>query len=291
MATKRRKIEVHRLTISGLPEGTPYGRFLRSLRGARPAAEMVMKSGDKSHVLNEVEIRNRRSRLRFFSFTKGHRPDVLDTVQFSLQPNPLRPSQTGVEWTHVLGGRKGEHYLLVIERNFYGIWPFAIEKYLQWAIDSFYEPDDSQDDDAEPVTVSLDAEPGEEFLVRIDELDRVTEASVRVARPNPGWRDLQNELGDQARESDAKKAQVSMTARRNASLRKDRGIIAWIRRAFERDELDYAAVSGKRGGQSESFDTEKLGKRIVVEIEVDERGQVRSDDAWAKLSGMMDDLD
>jgi hypothetical protein len=31
MATKKRKIEVHRLTISGLPRGTAYGPFLRNL--------------------------------------------------------------------------------------------------------------------------------------------------------------------------------------------------------------------------------------------------------------------
>lgn len=32
MPTKQRKIEVHRLTVSGLPEGAAYGTFLRNLR-------------------------------------------------------------------------------------------------------------------------------------------------------------------------------------------------------------------------------------------------------------------
>ena len=47
MPAKQRKIEVHRLTISGLPDGTAYGAFLRNLRGrTRPVAEMVMKAGE-----------------------------------------------------------------------------------------------------------------------------------------------------------------------------------------------------------------------------------------------------
>ena len=70
MAKKQRKIEVHRLTISGLPEGTAYGRFLRNLRGgARPVAEMVMKAGEKSHAINEASLLNRRLQIRFFSYT------------------------------------------------------------------------------------------------------------------------------------------------------------------------------------------------------------------------------
>jgi hypothetical protein len=73
MATKQRKIEVHRLTISGLPDGTAYGPFIRNLRGrTRPVADMVMKAGEKSHALNEASLRNHRLKLRFFSYTKGH---------------------------------------------------------------------------------------------------------------------------------------------------------------------------------------------------------------------------
>jgi hypothetical protein len=121
MATKQRKIEVHRLTISGLPEGTAYGQFLRNLRGrTRPVADMVMKAGEKSHALNEASLRNHRLKLRFLSYTKGHRPDVLDTSEFSVQPNPLTPAQTNVEWTHALGGLKNGRYILLIERNFNG---------------------------------------------------------------------------------------------------------------------------------------------------------------------------
>lgn len=294
MATKQRKIEVYRLTISGLPDGTPYGSFLRNLRGRRrPVAKMVMKAGEKSHALNEATLRNHRLRLRFLSYTKGHRPDVLDTDQFSLQPNPLTPAQTNVEWTHALGGLKNDHYILLIERNFEGIWPSTVERYLQWAVDKFYDPPkkDEAKADNKPITVTLLAEPGPEFLDRMDALDRVTEATVRIVRPNPGWRDLQTELGEKAGESDARKVDLVMTARRRASLSKKEGIVAWIRYAFREHELGFAAVKGRRGSQTDKFNTEKLSKHAAIAVEIDDRGQIVPDDAWTKLSKMMDDLD
>ena len=295
MPTKHRKIEVHRLTISGLPHGTAYGSFLRDLRGpTRPVAQMVMKAGDKWHVMNEATLRNHRLRLRFLSYTKGHRPDVLDTNQFSLQPNPLTPAQTNVEWTHAVGALKQGRYILLIERNFNGIWPSTLERYLQWMADTFYEPQETvngEDGDQEPVTVNLEAEPGPEFLQRIEGLDRVTEATIRTVRPNPGWRDLQTELGEAAGESDAGKVDLTMTARRRASLNKRAGILGWIREAFMQRELGFAAIKGRRGRRTEAFNTQKLGKQASIDIEIDDRGQIIADDAWARLSEMMDHLD
>lgn len=294
MPTKQRKIEVHRLTISGLPDGTAYGSFLRNLRGrTRPVDEMVMKAGEKSHALNEAALRNHRLRLRFLSYTKGHRPDVLDTSEFALHPNPLAESETNVEWTHVLGALKDDRYLMLVEKNVSGIWPTTLGRYLQWAVDKYYEPPEDEDryGDREPVTINLEAEPGPEFLARMDALDRVTEATVRVVRPNPGWRDLDNMLGEKAGESDAKKVDLTMTARRRASLAKQGGILGWIREAFGQRELGFAAIKGRRGSQVESFNTEKLSKHAVLNIEMDEQGQILADDAWDKLSEIMDNLD
>jgi len=294
MAQKQRKIEIHRLTISGLPEGTAYGPFLSNLRGrTRPVADMVMKAGEKSHALNEASLRNHRLKLRFLSYTKGHRPDVLDTSEFSVQPNPLTPAQTNVEWTHVLGGLKNGRYILLIERNFNGLWPTTLERYLQTMVDRFYQPDELEEGegDQEPVTVNLEAEPGPEFIARIDALDRITEATVRVVRPNPGWHDLETELGEKAGESDAKKVDLTMTARRKSTLSKQGGVIGWIRDAFGQRELGFAAIKGRKGRQTETFTTAKLGKHSMLNIETDDRGQIVAEDAWEQLSAMMDNLD
>lgn len=293
MATKRRKVEVHCLTISGLPEGTAYGPFLRNLRGrTRPVAEMVMKSGEKSHALNEATLRNHRLRLRFLSYTKGHRPDVLDTNQFALQPNPLTPTQTNVEWTHVLGARKDGRYVVLVERNFNGIWPTTLERYLQWMTDKFHDSEPNEDEgENEPVTINLEIEPGPEFLERMDALDRITEATVRIVRPNPGFHDLQSQLGEMAAASDARKVDLTTTARRRNSLNKQSGIVQWIRERLGQNLLGYTAIKGWRGRQSDSFNTEKLGKHAYLNLAMDDRGQIVSEDAWNELAEMMDSLD
>ncbi|MGC8494646.1 MAG: hypothetical protein ACP5SH_23225 [Syntrophobacteraceae bacterium] len=293
MPTKRRKIEIHRLTISGLPENISYGSFLSRLLN-KPLSELIMRAGEKWHAAGEISIRNHRLRLRFLSYTQGLRPDVLDTDMLSLQPNPLTPSQTNVEWTHVLGSLKSGRYILLIERNNSGIWPSTIERYLQWVADSFYESREEanrEDADQEPVTVSLEAEPGPQFLERMESLDRITEVTVRTVRPNPGWRDLQTTLGEMAGESDARKIDLTMTARRRASLDKQSGILAWIRNAFIQRELGFTAIKGQRGRQTEKFNTEKLGKHATINMDVDERGQVIADDAWEKLTDIMDHMD
>lgn len=155
MPTLSRSIEVHRLTISGIPERTHYGPFLRSVFDeSGNLSDRVYDFGSKSHALHSLRIVNGRFRLRFLSFTSGFRPDILDTDQFVIQPNPLGPSQTGVEWTHVLGGRLANRYVLFVEKVRSGIAPRAIEAYLQRFIDDNYELDANEDND-EPAVISF----------------------------------------------------------------------------------------------------------------------------------------
>ncbi|BCA53476.1 hypothetical protein W02_06160 [Nitrospira sp. KM1] len=289
MPTKQRKVEVYRLTISGLEQDSNYGRFVLDVRRkARRLSDLAMKAGDKSYVLSEAKLEHNYLRLRFMSFTKGYRPDVLDTEAFHVQPNPLTDTQTSVEWTHLLGRRCGVRYMMLIERNQRGIWPSSVEHYLQWMIDKFHNENTSNA--AEPVTVSLEAEPGPEFIRRLGTLDRITEATVRIVRPNPGWQDLDTELGIVARESDAHKAEVTLRARRRSSLKRQGGFIQWIRSKLGRGELGYAAIKGRRGVERDSFNTEKLGKHALLDFEINDRGQVTTTDVWTKMTRMMDDL-
>jgi hypothetical protein len=233
--------------------------------------------------------------MLFLSFTTGYRPDILDTQEFAIQPNPLSEHQTGVEWTHVLAGPVGAQFLLLIERSQVGIWPTTIEAYLQWMIDRHPEPQPRGDrrgsQQEETIVVSIEARPAQEFIARLDGLTRVTRATVRTVRPNPGWHDLETELGLEAGESDAHKAEVSMTARRRHSLSRSRGIVAAIRRLFQSRRLNYAAVQGEREGEQDSFTTQRLGEKKTIDFELDEHGQVQHEDAWQKLDDTMNRLE
>lgn len=291
MPTRNRKIEIYRLKISGLPEGTTYGKFINDIKKtANSVSATIMKQGEKWHGIKDLLIRNRRMKLQFLSYKRGHRPDILDTDNYELEPNPLMPTQTGVEYTHVLGNYVNGRYLLVIERNHSGIWPSAIENYLQWLIDKFYDSE-LETTDRDPITVSLEAEPGAEFIERLKNLDKIKSATVRVVRPNPGWKDLDSELSEMANDSDAHKAEITMGARRNESLDTRKGILKWIIDKFHSKDLDYAAIQGKRGKQSDSFNTRKLVDHKMVPIEIDDRGQISSEDAWSKLEQILNSMD
>jgi hypothetical protein len=41
-----------------------------------------------------------------------------------------------------------------------------------------------------PVSVSIEVEPTETFLNRIDSAERIKSVTVRIVRPNPGYGDL-----------------------------------------------------------------------------------------------------
>lgn len=276
MASRRRKVEVHRLTISGDIGSQTYGQLIRASREALTLDEAVREVGARSHALHDATIVGGRLRLTFLSFTTGFRPDILDMADYSLGPNPLTDTQTGVEWTHCFGGKKKDRFLLLVERARAGISPRQIESYLQWLL---HEVGTS----ADPIVVSLEPVADESFLDRIEAMDRIKRATVRIVRPNPGWSDLESDLGEQSAESDAGKSEVTMFARRLQSLRRNRGIIKAIERSVKAGDLDYAKVVGETEGQEESVDTVRYVRSESVELQLDENGQVLHSDAWSKL--------
>ncbi len=294
MGKKTRKFEVHRLTISGTLNGVNYGNFLVSTRkkAGKFQDKLILPHSRKSHALYSAKLLNHRLRLKFLSFTTGFRPDIVDTKNYSISSNPLKPTQTGVEWTHVLGRKIKENYFILIESFQAGINANTIEDYLQWMVDEFNTTETVLDDDEiEPITISLEAEVDEVFIHRIDSLTRVSKAVVRTTRPNPGWDDLENDLADVAQKSDAHKAEISMTARRSQSLSMDQGIVGAIRNLFNKGNLNFASIKGQRDNKSDFFSTESLGKHIRIKIELDENGQIKESDIWKNMSLYLDSLE
>lgn len=291
MASKRRKVEVHRLTISGLAKEASYAEFLTRLRDQFASREdATREERSKSHVLWDCRRQeDERVRLQFVSFSKGFRPDIIDTTQYTLAGTPLADSQTGVDWTHCLGGTAGGHFLLLVEKHQAGIFPRSIENYLNWLIgESDFDLQAEADDGFPRIVVSLEAEPGEAFMSRLDALTRIRAATYRVVRPNPGWTDLEGELNIQSEESNAHKVDVLMTAVRMGTLSAFRGIVGAIKKSFQAGTLDYAKIEGEHEGKKHAFNTSQLAKHSYLNFEIDSHGQVRHDDAWDKLNEFFD---
>lgn len=289
---KRKKVEVFRLTISGLEEGTSYNDLILDVIGNNQPKQTICKVWSKTHAIMEYTYENPLIYMRVMSYKKGYRPDILDTDDFVVSPNPLRPAQTGVEWTHLVGGYVDGKYYLLLEYNYHGLSSSSLERYFA-AIASKYEKMievDTKEVNPDPLVVSLEAVPGPEFIKRILRLEIVSAAKVRFVRPNPGWRDLECELGEVSSESNSHKTDISMSAPRGKSLSKLSGIIGWIFDKYDAKTLDYAEVKGKVDGRIEAFNTKKLGKSSYVNIEVDENDQIVSEDIKHVMKSIFDEM-
>lgn len=292
MATKRRKVEVYRLTISGLKDGTDYSKFLQQVRSQfDEAVDAVHQTGKKCHCLDDIRISRGRSRFCFYSYSEGDRPEVINTTDLTISPNPLEDDETFVDWTHVLGSEINGRYVLVIERVQTGIWPSRIEEYFQWMIDKQSSSEKIGKYIAEEeVTVSIEIEPDEAFMKKVLAMDRITSAMVRIVRPNPGWKDLKKELGGEADESDAHYAEVKMNARRSGSLDKKKGLIKAMKEMDSNKQLGRAVVEGKIDDETEVLSSERTSKHKYKYLPTDAVGNVVRDKAFEKLGDYFDTL-
>lgn len=287
-----RKVEVHKLTISGLPAATDYGSFLSGLRAAVVAAERIaFRLGERERMLNSAELLNGRLRLRFASYKPGFRPDVIDINALNVAPNPIGPDRTPVDWTHVLGGYKENRYVLLIECHQGSISPSQIRHYIQNFIDNIYQPGPGTLLNGSPVTVNLEPVPSSDFAHEIDRLDRITQASVQVVEPNPGWRDHQAELATLSLDSNARKAEVTLFAKWGKSLEFARGIVGLIKDQLTAQTLDGANVVGFNKKKEIHLSTKITVRARRLDFETDSSGQVDEREAWQLLASMMDEMD
>ncbi len=181
--------------------------------------------------------------------------------------------------------------VLIVERVQAGIWPSRIEEYFQWMIDRQASTAKIKKYVAEDeVTVSVEVEPDEAFMKRVLAMDRITSAMVRIVRPNPGWKDLDKELGGEADESDAHYAEVKMNARRNASLEKTKGIIMAMKDMDTKKQLGRAVVEGKVDGETEVISSERAGRHQYKHMPTDSQGNVAVDKVFEKLGDYLDTL-
>lgn len=295
---KRRKLELHRLTISGLSEGVDYQKFLISLWANLENREnRIFTPGGKGHALDQAREVQGHLWLQFFSFAEGERPEVLDTNDMSISENPLTDSEALLHWTHAMGAKLSDRYVVLLERVQAGIWPSKLEHYLQWLIDHPANELIAKEATAnadEPISVSVELEADASFLKLIDSMERVVSASIRIVRPNPGWGDYEDLLSEEAKDSDAHSAEVTMNARRGASLSKTDGIIEAMREAYRGNKLGRAVVEGDVDGERKRVTTANHGKSQYKYLETNENGnvihQAALDKFFEAMGKMTDDV-
>lgn len=292
--SKRRKLELYRLTISGLKDKVDYKKFLVDCwNNLKEDDQNVFVSGGKSHSLDTISRTKGNLWIRFYSFTPGERPDVINVNSHSIRPNPIKDNEALLHWTHAMAKQLTDRFVILVERVQTGIWPSKIETYLQWMVD--HELNESLRKRAtaktdEPITINLELEADKSFFNLVDSMDRIASATVRIVRPNPGWQDYDKLLGDEASASDARIAEVTMKARRGASLSKNDGIVQAMRDLDQNNRLGRAVVEGDLDGESKAVSTDSHGKSQFKYLATNDDGNVIANQALDKFFETMGNM-
>jgi hypothetical protein len=127
----------------------------------------------------------------------------------------------------------------------------------------------------------------EQFILAIDRFERIRTATVKIARPNPGWGDDEATFSQMAEASDAQYLEVSATAGRMGSLDRNAGIVAFIKRVAARafPFLKAARLSGIREGEiaETSVSTTNHVEHQRVSVRTNEDGHVLTEDVDRRL--------
>jgi hypothetical protein len=126
------------------------------------------------------------------------------------------------------------------------------------------------------------------FLRALDRFRVIKLATVKVARPNPGWtRDFKNLMGEMAEDSDARLADVTLHASRNGTLSKTQGIIAYLRDMLSgrAPSVEGATIWGIREGEDadSSVSLNKFVQRQIVNVRKTSDGYVDDEDIEGKI--------
>ncbi|MDR1140306.1 MAG: hypothetical protein LBL62_01345 [Planctomycetaceae bacterium] len=282
--TKKRTIEFYVLTISGLPKETDYWNLLEQVVSITVAKQRERSAGDKADILYSARKQKNRIEMRFGTYSAGTRPDVIDTETLKIEKSPLLPTQTSIQYTHLLGVKNSERYYILLEKVQNGVWASNFADYIYWLLELSAEKFSLNTQDLD---VNIEPVPSPAFIERLNALEIISEASIRIVRPNPGWEDLETALGDQSQKSGSSKTEITMRAKRNESLNKSTGIVKTIKEGHS----DYARVCGKKANnEPDKFSTENLKRTEKINIPPSVNGQIDPNIIWTALTEVGDDL-
>ncbi len=98
--------------------------------------------------------------------------------------------------------------------------------------------------------LSLEMPPvaNEEFLRELHKFNRIRVATVQMVEPNVDWEDCADKLSGMAKESEAKKIEVTFTASRDGSIAKEYGLLGSIQNLIRRGKhiFNNVVVRGSR---------------------------------------------
>jgi len=196
-----------------------YDEFLRALSRTSPADRQV-DVRQEIVALPRIDEVGSLWRLRFVAGNEGGPTQSfldINTGEESTAAGPIGSIPVRPTTAYIHPGRR----FVVIERRRPGLGPTDIAHALGALGDAVGFSTD--------LVLSLNPVTASSFLHELEEMERIRQASVAVARPNFDWTDNAVKLLEYAGESNGQTAEVEITAGRGGSLSDAHGIVADIK--------------------------------------------------------------
>lgn len=137
------------------------------------------------------------------------------------------------------------------------------------------------------LSLSLSPIAQDSFWEDLRRYERIRVASIKMARPNPGWTDVKNKLTKVAIASNAATISLETTAARGSSLAHDDGTVSFIL-SMEHEEhptMIDAKISGLREGDAResTISYNRYVKHATVGVPLDDHGHVIGSEIESKL--------
>jgi hypothetical protein len=242
-----------------------------------PATQRSSRLGGKLVALRNFELKGNRVRIVAYEGPIGQNPLIYNDATAEERVEQLRHDEVIATKTHALLDLPSR--TMVVEYNQRGA---KAREIIGLCRELARRRWDALDLSLVPVVEAS-------FVEALDRFRIIKTASVRIARPNQDWtNDLDNLMAQMAADSNARSSEVTLSAPRNGSLSRIRGLIAYLKEMVlgQAVSVQAAKITGIREGESEntSISLNNYVQKQVVNIPRDVTGHADEEAVEVKIA-------
>ncbi|HEU5003443.1 MAG TPA: hypothetical protein VFW71_11785 [Actinomycetota bacterium] len=226
----------------------------------------------------EVDEDDARVRLAAYEGSRGQNPLIFNTTDASERIQQLDRGEIVATKTHALIDISGR--IAIVEYNHRGAKAVDIADVVERSAQTLPA--------YASATFALTPVVDMRFLEAIELFERIQLARIRIVRPNLDWTDHYNRLTEIASDSDARTVAIEATAKRNASLSRNNGVIQLIKGVLGQRfaGVKSALLTGVKPGESSptSVSLRDHTEHQRTPVKLTNEGHVEDEDIDDKLA-------
>jgi len=218
--------------------------------------------------------------LGFFKSAKyNHRPDLIDKQNLSERQNPKKTTEGEAEKTHFGIGFAGNEALLLLETKRDGVQINTFISYLEFFIRNINKN--------YQVDVGLSVKGN--FNEKLKEIERVS--SIEIYTPYTQVSDTFGQSLPISKGDIKEDAIITFTAKRSHSIKEMANSLYNIFSSKQKNEIGRIRVYGKTINESSILlDTSRLKDHDIVKVDIDDNGQVNTNNIFASIKILVNEI-